>query len=410
MQEKRWADLARTMSGGTMSGDAASADLRFYSAPGRTELGGNHTDHNHGRVLAAAVDLDCIAAVRPRRDLLVRIESEGYEPFRLDLSDLAPRAVEEGTTAALVRGVAAWLRERHGAALRGFDASMASTVLSGSGLSSSAAVEVLLGTVLADLSGLRLSCVELARIGQYAENRYFGKPCGLMDQTASAVGGITAIDFADPEAPEVRRIDYDFATAGLSLAVVNTGGSHADLTPEYAAIPAEMKAVAAFLGKPWLRGTTRAELALRAAGIRAACGDRAFLRAWHFAGEDLRAAAMADALSAGDPVRYLALVRESGDSSWRFLQNLHPVARPAEQGPGLALALAEAALGGQGAFRVHGGGFAGTVQVYVPHGRMGAVRQALEPVFGTGSVMEISVRPVGAAIIAPEAIRQGARE
>lgn len=410
-QARRWASLRDSMGAIGAPGNTGrrgESDLRFYSAPGRTELGGNHTDHNHGRVLAAAVDLDCIAAVRRRDDLVVRVRSEGYEAFELDLAELEPRPDEEGSTAALVRGAAGWISDRHAAGgrrvLRGFEANIRSSVLSGSGLSSSAAIEVLFGTILADLSGLSLSAVEIARMGQYAENRFFGKPSGLMDQTASAVGGITAIDFADPESPEVHRIDFDFADYGYSLVVVDSGGSHADLTSDYASIPAEMKAAAAVFGKTHLRGLTRSDLALRATEIRKACGDRAFLRAWHFAGENERAFRMAAALESGRLEEYFGLVRASGDSSWRFLQNLYPPHRPEEQGPGLALALAEEFLSGEGACRVHGGGFAGTVQIYVPTARLAGLRALLEPIFGAGSVIPVSIRPVGAAIIEPSAI------
>ncbi len=394
----RWRALA-------LQAGAPAETLRFYSAPGRTELGGNHTDHNHGRVLAAAVNLDTIACVRPRADHLARIRSPGYPDTEVDLSSLSPAEAERGTTGALLRGIAAWIAEKHAdavgkaGALRGFDAWLSSEVLSGSGLSSSAAVEVLFGTIMADLADLRLDCVEIARMGQYAENAYFGKPCGLMDQTASAVGGIVAIDFGDPGSPRVRRLDFDFGAAGYSLAVVDTGGSHADLTADYAAIPTEMRQVASAFGAAALRGIGRNELAARADELRRDFGDRAFLRAWHFAAEDERAEAMANALAEGNLDTYLGLVRESGDSSWRFLQNLQPQGRPREQGLAVALALAERAIGPEGACRVHGGGFAGTVQVYAPTGRIPALRAALEPVFGPDSVIPVTIRHQGAAIL-----------
>ncbi len=392
----RMKTLARRLS--AESPAARGCDPRFYSAPGRTELGGNHTDHNHGRVLAAAVGLDALACVLPRppADTGVRILSEGWsEPIVVDLSDLEPRTSEAGGTAALVRGVARGLADR-GVAPRGFDATISSTVLPGSGLSSSAAVEVLLGAIMADLAGATVDPVELAKIGQFAENRFFLKPCGLMDQTASAVGGIVAIDFGDPAAPLVRRLDFDFRAAGLVLAVVNTGGSHADLTDDYAAVPAEMKAVAAFLGKGALREVPPGLLVERGPEIRAACGDRALLRALHFAAEDARVPAMAAALEAGDLAAYLGLVRASGDSSWRLLQNLYPPAAPAEQGLSLALALTERHLAGEGAARVHGGGFAGTIQAYVPAARFEGWRALMERYFGAGSVLPLDVRPVGA--------------
>ncbi len=380
---------------------------RFYSAPGRTELGGNHTDHNHGRVLAAAVRLDALACVAPRApgDLGVRIRSEGWaDPIVLDLAGLEPRPEEAGRTEALVRGVARGLADR-GVAIGGFDAAMDSTVLPGSGLSSSAAVEVLFGTILADLAGAGLGsaaarekgidAVELAKIGQYAENRFFGKPCGLMDQTASAVGGVVAIDFALPSAPAVRSIPFAFAKAGLVLCVVNTGGSHADLTADYAAVPAEMKAVASFLGKAVLREVDPALLVERGPAIRAALGDRALLRALHFAAEDARVPAMVAALERNDVAAYLGLVRASGDSSWRLLQNLYPPEAPHEQGLPLALALSERFLAGEGAVRVHGGGFAGTIQAYVPLARFEGWKALMESYFGPGSVHPIGARPLG---------------
>lgn len=385
---------------------------RFYSAPGRTELGGNHTDHNNGRVLAAAVRLDALACVAPRGpgDLGVSIRSEGWaEPIVLDLSSLEPRPEEAGRTEALVRGVARGLADR-GVAIGGFDAAIASTVLPGSGLSSSAAIEVLLGAILADLAGAGLGsalareksidAVELAKIGQYAENRFFGKPCGLMDQTASAVGGVVAIDFALPAAPVVRSIPFDFAEAGLVLCVVNTGGSHADLTADYAAVPAEMKAVASFLGKSVLREVEPALLSRRGPAIRAALGDRALLRAFHFADEDARVPAMVAALERKDLAAYLGLVRASGDSSWRLLQNLYPPKAPAEQGLSLALALSERFLAGEGAARVHGGGFAGTIQAYVPTARFEGWKALIESYFGQGSVHPIGARPLGALRLA----------
>jgi galactokinase len=382
---------------------AADSGLCFYSAPGRTELGGNHTDHNRGRVLCAAVRLDAVACVAPSKDGVVRLISEGYaDPIAVDLSSLQAVSAERGTTAALVRGVARGLTDYlaanklRGTGLSGFTGRLSSTVLPGSGLSSSAAIEVLLGTIMADLAGIEVPPLEIAKIGQFAENEYFGKPCGLMDQAASAVGGIVAIDFADPAAPKLKRVKFDFAEEGYDLVVVSTGGSHADLTADYAAVPAEMRSVAEFLGARFLREVDPALLIARGPGIREACGDRAFLRALHFAQENMRVSDMAKALGSGEIGAYLKLVRSSGSSSWRLLQNLYPPSAPSEQGLPVALALSEEYLGRKGAWRVHGGGFAGTIQAYVPRKRLAGYSRLMEAFFGAGSVIPVSVRPSGA--------------
>jgi galactokinase len=376
--------------------DAPGAELAFYSAPGRTELGGNHTDHNRGRVLCEAVSLDSIACVAPSTSSLVKLRSEGYpEPVIVDLGSLEPVLSERGSTAALVRGVAAGLAKR-GARLRGFTGRIASNVLSGSGLSSSASIEVLLGSIMADLAGLEISPLEIAKIGQQAENLYFGKPCGLMDQTASAVGGIVAIDFADPAAPKVKSVDYDFSEKGYELLVVNTGGSHADLTPDYAAVPVEMKAVASFLGAQYLREVEPMQLIARGPEIRAACGDRALLRALHFAGENARVVEMVEALEDDDLGAYLKLVKKSGSSSWDLLQNVYAPSSPSEQGLSIALALSADYIGRKGAWRVHGGGFAGTIQAYVPNKRSAGYAELMTRYFGAGSLIPVSVRARGA--------------
>jgi galactokinase len=375
--------------------EAPGSELRFYSAPGRTELAGNHTDHNRGRVLCAAVRLDAAVCASPREGRLASLRSEGFAPVELDLSSLEPVPAERGTTASLVRGVAAILAER-GVEPRGFSCHIASRVLPGSGLSSSAAIEVLLGTMMADLAGARIDPIEIARIGQRAENEWFGKPCGLMDQAASAVGGITAIDFADPAAPEVQRIRYDFADQGIELVVVNTGGSHADLTADYASVPMEMKSVAAALGAGFLREVEPAALIARGPEIRKACGDRAFLRALHFVGDNARVVDMARALEGDDLAAYLKLVKKSGRSSWELLQNLYPCSAPREQGMPVALALTADFLGRKGAWRVHGGGFAGTIQAYVPRELLPGYTKLMERYFGSGSVIPVSVRARGA--------------
>lgn len=405
-QRERYRSLADSLRSrrSTQAERPADDEIFFVSAPGRTELCGNHTDHNRGRVLAAAIDLDTVAAVVPRNDKLARLASRGFGEFEVDLSDLAARPAEAGSSAAIIRGVAAGLVERFGAAgrLRGFDAVVDSEVLPGSGLSSSAAFEVLAGGILCALSGVEASPTQLAEIGQFAENAYFGKPSGLMDQMASALGSVAAIDFGAPEGFAVELLRFDPADYGLAIAIVATGGSHADLTADYAAIPEEMRAVAALLGRKFMAGVPAAELAARAAEIRGACGDRAFLRAWHFAHETERSAALARAIKGGDIGAFLATVRASGESSAKYLQNLYSPKAPREQGLLTAIALTEDFLGGEGACRVHGGGFAGTIQAYVPLARLGAYRALMESAFGSGSVYALRIRPFGVVCIDPK--------
>ena len=391
-QAARYARLAEAASSASRGAAASpSAELRFYSAPGRTELGGNHTDHNRGRVLCAAVRLDAAACVAPSDGAIVSLASQGFDPIKVDLSSLNPVPTERGTTAALVRGVAACLAAR-GWSPHGFSCAVASSVLPGSGLSSSAAIEVLLGTIMADLGGMQVPPVEIAKIGQRAENEYFGKPCGLMDQTASAVGGVVAIDFADPESPKVKRVEFDFAEEGYDLFVVNTGGSHADLTADYASVPAEMKAVATVLGASYLREVEPEAIIARGPEIRSSCGDRAFLRALHFVAENARVVDMAEALEADDLGAYLKLVKKSGRSSWELLQNLYPCSSPKEQGIPVALSLSSDYLGRKGAWRVHGGGFAGTIQAYVPRKISPGYEDLMHRYFGPDSVIPVSVR------------------
>lgn len=390
---KRYEALSRAMLAAR-----PNEEQRFFSSPGRTELGGNHTDHNRGRVLCAAIDLDAVACVVPNRDRSVRIHSEGYDPIEIDLSDLECRSEERGTTAALVRGIARGLADR-GAPVKGFDALIHSTVLPGSGLSSSAAVENLFGGILSDLAQIDTPAIELAKLGKYAENDYFGKPCGLMDQAASAVGGVVTIDFADPAKPRVKRIKYDFRAEGYALVVVNTGGSHADLTADYAAIPSEMQVVASFFGAESLREVEPELLLARGPEIRKAAGDRALLRALHFVGENRRVLDMVAALSKGSLRKYFKLVKKSGDSSWKLLQNLYPPEAPEEQGLCLALALSADFLGKKGAARVHGGGFAGTIQAYVPLDMLDGYSALMERYFGSGAMIKLAVRPLGAVKI-----------
>jgi len=375
-------------------GENGPQRLRYYSSPGRTELGGNHTDHNNGCVLAASVDLDMLAVARARDDSRVVLASDGYAPLSLDISDTAPRREERGSPASIIRGLAGWLALRGVPQSKGFDVAVDSEVPAGSGLSSSAAFELLMGTIFDDIGNYALSPVEWAIAGQFAENEYFGKPCGLMDQLACAIGGIVSIDFGQPEKPKIETVAYDFSARDLVLAIVNTGSSHEDLTGEYAAIPREMKSVAALYGVQTLSLVTKADLLARTSEIRARCGDRAFLRAWHFVHETIRPRQMRAALAQDDIAAYLSLVRDSGRSSWIYLQNIQ-AGDPRQQSLAIALALSEDLLGDGGAGRVHGGGFAGTVQAYIPKSKFHAFLERMESVFGEGSVRKLSVRPYG---------------
>ncbi|MDR2398182.1 MAG: galactokinase [Spirochaetaceae bacterium] len=387
--------------------------VRFFTAPGRTELGGNHTDHNHGKVLAASIQLDAVALVLPRDDTQALFRSTGYPDVRIDLADLSPRAAEEGTTEALLRGVAGTLAAE-GLKLRGFTAQADSTVFAGSGLSSSAAMEVLFAAILDHLYGEgKRSALELAKIGQKAENAYFGKPSGLMDQTACAYGGGVLIDFEHEQQPHIQSVHLDMESCGLCLCVVHTRGSHADLTPAYAAIPQEMKAVARFFGKPVLRELDRGTLLAHTQAVRKKAGDRAFLRALHFFDENQRVDAMGAALEkvqvlsgaerTAALMQYLSLVTASGDSSWKLLQNLSVPQEPQDQGLPLALALTRSFFEIPGtpdtrlwAARVHGGGFAGTIQAYIPLEDLDAYRALMESVFGPGALTPLRIRSQGA--------------
>ena len=375
-------------------------NLVLFSAPGRTEIGGNHTDHQSGRVLAASIDLDVIAVVSPDNSGVIHIKSEGHDENFVQLDRLEPAEGERNTSTALVRGIAARFAEL-GYKIGGFTAYTTSNVLAGSGLSSSAAYEVLVGTILSGLyNGGGVDPVVIAQIGQYAENNYFGKPCGLMDQAASSVGGLVMIDFKDQSHPLVERIPYDFTGQGYALCVVNTGGSHADLTDEYAAIPVEMRSVAGYFGKEVLREVEAGALLKHAVELRKLPGgDRAFLRALHFEEENERVLKQAAALKENDFAKFLELVRESGCSSYYWLQNVVSVKSTAEQGVALGLALSERLLKGRGICRVHGGGFAGTLQAYVPLKDVESYRRGMERVFGEGSCYVLRIRPCGGARI-----------
>ncbi len=366
-----------------------------FSAPGRTEIGGNHTDHQHGCVLAAAVNLETVANVTLNDTNCIVVKSEGYPELSVSLEDLSVHPEEVNTTAALVRGVAAAFAQR-GAKLEGFDAAVHSTVLPGSGLSSSAAFEVLIGTILNELFfDKKLSAIEIAQIGQYAENVYFGNPCGLMDQMASSVGGMVYIDFENSEHPVVEKIDFDFQKEGYDLCIIDSGADHADLTDEYAAIPGELKALCDFFGKKHLRQIPEDTFMAALPELRKTVSDRAILRAMHVYRENDRVNAQATALKAKDIDTFLRLVTESGHSSWMYLQNIFPAGAVQKQPVAFALALCDSLLRGKGAYRVHGGGFAGTVQAFVPHHMLDGFKEAVEAALGKGTCHVLNVRPYG---------------
>jgi galactokinase len=373
--------------------------VRFFSTPGRSELAGNHTDHNHGKILAAAISLDAVAAAAPRSDSRVFIASQGFPSIELSVRDLGKIPSEAGTTVALVRGIAARLASL-GHVVGGFDAFIHSNVLPGSGLSSSAVIEVLVASIFNHLfNDGRLTATEMAQVAQYAENEYFGKPCGLMDPMTCATGGVVSIDFADPLHPIVRRVTVDLEAQDTGLVIVDTGGSHADLTSDYAAIPQEMKAVAQAFGLTSCRGLAREQFLARIPELRPRLGDRAMLRVLHYLAENERVDAQIAALEAGRFQDFLALVRESGLSSFRWLQNVLDPAQPRTQGVALALALTEQFLGNSGACRVHGGGFAGTIQAWIPKHQLDAFRAAIDPVFGVGAVKPLRIRSAGAVAL-----------
>ena len=374
-------------------------DMHYFSTPGRVEIGGNHTDHNNGRVLAAAINLDSIAIASPTNDNIITIHSAGYnDPFIVDLKDKKVHKEETGTTSALVHGIAACM-EKLDNTIGGFNAVISSDVLIGSGMSSSASIEVLLASILDHLyNGGKNKPETLAKIGQYAENKYFGKPCGLMDQMACAVGGIISIDFKDLVSPLIQKIDFTCAEYDHKLLLVDSGGNHADLTNDYAAIPAEMKSVAEMLDGEVCRDIDKTELIERIPEIRKKLGDRAVLRALHFIDENERVSQQVQALEQGDFKLFLKLVNESGKSSFKWLQNIYTTSNPKVQSVSLALAITEQYLtqNKAGACRIHGGGFAGTILVILPDDLVDHYIALIKPVFGDDSVIKLKIRPYGA--------------
>ncbi|MDD4424561.1 MAG: galactokinase family protein [Mariniphaga sp.] len=375
-----------------------TGEVELFSSPGRTEIGGNHTDHNYGRVLAGAVNLDNIAVAAPNGSNIIRVKSAGYPEFQVDLTQLKIDESQFYTSGSLVQGICAKMKEK-GYNIGGFDACIEGRVPKGSGLSSSASFEVLIGAILNELfNDGKMSAVENAIIGQWAENNYFGKPCGLMDQTACSVGGLITIDFKDPASPVVKEIDFDFVATGFSLVITDVGGGHDDAASqaEYASLPTEMKSVAAQLGAKVLREVTLKQIVENIPDIRKKTGDRAILRAYHFQGDNQRVANQVAALEKNDFQSFLHMVIESGYSSFMYNQNIYDVVHKHEQVVSLALALSEMILKGSGAWRVHGGGFGGTIQAFVPQNKLDEYTNTLENVYGKGSCHKLFIRKKGA--------------
>ena len=396
-QRKRYADAAEKFA--LLYG--AEKDAFFFSVPGRSEISGNHTDHNRGKVLAGAIDLDIIAVASRTDDGAVRVRSEGYSEDRVELSDISePKKENFFKSRGLLAGVLAGL-QKNGHEVCSFCAYTTNDVHKGSGLSSSAAFEVMIGNIENHLAnGGKIGNPEIAKISQFAENVYFGKPCGLMDQMACAVGGFVAIDFEDPQNPVIESLDFDLSGHGYSLCIVNTGGNHADLNEDYASVPAEMKKIAAYYGKDALRGLTEEQLISDMPVLRKAAGDRAILRAMHFVTENKRVEKQTEALRRGDLDTFFAGVIESGNSSFKYLQNVYTVKNVEEQGLSLALCVTEyVTRGWGGAFRVHGGGFAGTIQAFIPTEKVEEYTNIMNSVFGQNACAALKVRPEGAILV-----------
>lgn len=371
------------------------SEIEIYSAPGRSEVCGNHTDHQNGMVLATSINLDAIAIVSKTKEPMIRLVSGDFPREEISLTDLSRKEEESGTTTALIKGVAHGLKAR-GYEIGGFKAYITSDVLMGAGMSSSAAFESLIGTILSGLyEGGRVSSVEIARIGQYAENVYFGKPCGLMDQMACSVGGMIFIDFQDKEKPVVKQVPSDFEKAGLSLCILDTKGSHADLTPDYAAVPAEMNRVAQAMGKEHLREVPREAFLQELPRLWRETSGRAILRAIHFYEEEERVLRGVKALEDSDYESFLRVIKASGDSSAKFLQNIYSPKDVFSQNVTVALAVSESLLGENGVCRVHGGGFAGTIQAFVRDGAVAEYKEKMEMIYGVGSCHVLKVRPLG---------------
>jgi len=372
-----------------------NSDVEVYSAPGRSEIGGNHTDHQHGEVLAASINNDAIAITRPLADAVVKVVSGDAPMLTIDLNDLELRESEKESTTALIKGVLFKLRE-NGHQVGGFETYITSDVLIGAGLSSSAAFETLIGNIISGLyNNMSIDAVEIAIVGQYAENVYFGKPCGLMDQMACSVGNLVHIDFADPANPIVEKVVFDMNEYGYSLCITDTKGSHADLTADYAAVPVEMKQVAELLGKEVLRGTTVEDILTNMDAIREKVGDRGVLRALHFITENERVVAEVAALKEKDIKCFLDNVQASGNSSYKFLQNIYSNSDVAHQNMSVALCMSEIALGDRGVCRVHGGGFAGTIQAFVQNDAVSEYQDTMNRIFGAGSCSVLKIRKYG---------------
>ena len=369
-------------------------DVEIYSAPGRSEIGGNHTDHQNGRVLAASINLDAIAVVAKKENGIV-LKSEGYPMINVSLADLLPKKEEAGTSEGLIRGVAAKLKEE-GYEIGGFEAYVTSDVLNGAGMSSSAAFEVLVGNILSGIYNEgKISPVLIAQAGQYAENVFFGKPCGLMDQMASSVGNLIFIDFADVKNPVIKKVDVNFEDFDHSLCIIDTKGSHADLTDEYAAIPEEMKKVAAYFGKEILHQIDKNEFYIHIPEIRKVAGDRAVLRAMHWFEETDRVINQVNALEKGDFEEFKSLIKASGDSSFKYLQNVYSVKNLSRQEMAVGLAFSDVILKGRGVSRVHGGGFAGTIQAFVPNDIVDIYKKNMEDIFGQDACHVLKIRKYG---------------
>ena len=370
-------------------------EVMIFSAPGRSEIGGNHTDHQHGTVLAASVNLDSIGIVRATNDNVIRLVSDEYEEIVISLDDILLKQEEKETTTALIKGVVSGFLNRQ-YEVGGFSAFVTSDVLIGAGLSSSAAFETLIGTILSGLyNNMSVSAIDIAIIGQYAENIYFGKPCGLMDQMACSVGNLVYIDFSNPSKPIVEKVEFDMEQYGYSLCITDTKGSHADLTDEYSAVPKEMKLVAKHFGQDVLRGITAQDILKEIAVLRSEFGDRSVLRALHFINENERVGREVDALKKGDFQQFLHYVKASGDSSFKYLQNVYANSDVKSQNVSIALAASDVVLEENGVSRVHGGGFAGTIQAFIKNSYVNEYKKHMDLIFGEGSCSDLRIRKYG---------------